>query len=162
MGIKPQAETPHCQVTKGLHIMRDRVQGHFTTRFNDFGGLIGSYCPFGPRERLGLQSGASEWDLGGTGSCKAMDGLLEGGAKHLDSVPNPYTLALMLIAHCLCMELYGIASYQITRRLAQELELEEEAELLSDFLELARSAHDKLILLTPEAFAIAQASGVPK
>ncbi len=70
----------------------------------------------------------------GKDKCKAIAGLIAGGDSHLESAKNPHTRDLMMVAHCLRIEHYEIAAYEITSRLADRLGLELEANLLNELM----------------------------
>lgn len=88
----------------------------------------------------------------GSDSCQAIRGLIAGGDSHLEAVEVPQTRDLMMIAHCLRIEHYEIAAYEITLCLAQQLGLMEEASLLSAILAEERSAASKLTEIQPVLF----------
>ena len=65
---------------------------------------------------------------------KAIAGLVEGGEEHLEEVREPHVRDMMMVAHCLRIEHYEIAAYEITSRLGERLGLEGEARRLRDNL----------------------------
>jgi len=83
---------------------------------------------------------------------KAMVGLIEGGHGHLRGVNEPRTRDLMMIAHCLRVEHYEIAAYEITVTLAERLGYGEEAETLNGILTQERAVASLLKDLEPEIF----------
>lgn len=89
--------------------------------------------------------------------CKAMQGLIEGGDEHLEQVDVPATRDLMLVAHCLRIEHYGIAAYTITARLAGQLQLQEEAAALQQIV--AERQHTAELLLKLESGLFLHAQG---
>jgi ferritin-like metal-binding protein YciE len=72
--------------------------------------------------------------------------LLEGGDSHLAAARMPATRDLMMIAHCLRIEHYEIAAYEITTRLAERLGLDLEGQALSELL----AEEDRVINLLHE------------
>lgn len=91
----------------------------------------------------------------GVDTCKAMEGLIAGGDAHLDRVEVASTRDLMIIAHCLRIEHYEMAAYNITSTLAQQLGLIEEAVVLKNILQQERRAGDDLARLQPVLFDFA-------
>ncbi len=91
----------------------------------------------------------------GGDTCKAMEGLIAGGDAHLDGVEVATTRDLMIIAHCLRIEHYEVAAYDITSALAQQLGLMEEALVLKNILRQERRTRDDLSRLQPVLFEIA-------
>lgn len=67
----------------------------------------------------------------GSDKCKAMEGLLKGGRKHLKQAKPGVVRDLLMTAHCGRIKNYEIAAYQFTMALADCLELAAEAEELS-------------------------------
>lgn len=96
----------------------------------------------------------------GGDKCKAMEGLIAGGNAHLDGVEVPQTRDLMLVAHCLRIEHYEIAGYGIALRLAQGLELKEEAAALESIIQEEKDAARGLQALEPVLFRIAMEGGL--
>jgi len=90
--------------------------------------------------------------------CKAIAGLIEGGEKHLKGVDVPETRDLMMIAHCLRVEHYEIAAYEITRRLGTQLGFNGDAKLLEAILIQEQEMATRLLTLEPGLFEIAQES----
>ena len=70
----------------------------------------------------------------GNDKCKAMAGLIEGGAEHLEEVRSPTTRDLMMIAHCLRIECYEMAAYEFTTLLSGRLGLKRDPEILCELL----------------------------
>jgi ferritin-like metal-binding protein YciE len=91
----------------------------------------------------------------GNDASKAIAGLIEGGSSHLEGVEDPSTRDLMVIAHCLRLEHYEIAAYDITSRLAGQLGWPEEAGILLGSLEQERAAAEGLLPLQPTVFEAA-------
>lgn len=91
----------------------------------------------------------------GDDRCMAITGLIEGGNAHLEAVEVPHTRDLMMIAHCLRIEYYEVAAYQITIRLAGRLGTKHETEILSELLEEERDMAHLLLKCEPELFNIA-------
>lgn len=94
----------------------------------------------------------------GNDKCKAMAGLIEGGTAHLNDVRSPHTRDLMMIAHCLRIEYYKMAAYEITTLLSERLGLMREPETLSGMLAEEKEIASSLTLLEPELFEIAYLS----
>jgi ferritin-like metal-binding protein YciE len=88
---------------------------------------------------------------------KAIEGLIEGGENHLESVANDGTRDLMVIAHCLRVHFYGIAAYDIAGRLAEQLGFGVEAGKLSDLMAEEERAAERLGALEPQVFETAAA-----
>lgn len=88
--------------------------------------------------------------------CKAIAGLIDGGEKHLQAVEHPLTRDLMMIAHCLRVQHYQIAAYEITSRLADCLLLPQEAGLLQSALRYESAFAADLLALQPRLFETAQ------
>lgn len=84
--------------------------------------------------------------------CKAMEGLIEGGEAHLRGVDEHATRDLMMVAHCLRVEHYETAAYEITRRLAERLGLQEDADLLGEILTEEQDAANLLLSMEPRLF----------
>jgi ferritin-like metal-binding protein YciE len=91
----------------------------------------------------------------GTDKCRAMEGLIAGGDAHLDGVDVPETRDLMIVAHASRIEHYEIAGYGIALRLAQRLELQEEALILQSILAEEREAARSLEELEPMLLELA-------
>ena len=91
----------------------------------------------------------------GSDKCKAIAGLIDGGAAHLASVEDPATRDLMMVAHCLRVEHYEIAAYEITARLAGQLGLAEEAGVLLALQAQEQATADGLLGLEPNLFETA-------
>lgn len=94
-------------------------------------------------------------DSPGHDKCKAMAGLVEGGEDHIAMVVDAATRDLMVVAHCLRVHHYGIAGYDIAGRLAERLDLAEDAELLTVLMAEEESVVAHLLALEPELFKIA-------
>lgn len=88
--------------------------------------------------------------------CKAIAGLIEGGETHLKGVDAPETRDLMMIAHCLRVEHYEIAAYEITSRLGEQLGFNAESRKLADTLAQETETAESLLAMEPRLFAIAQ------
>ncbi len=91
----------------------------------------------------------------GEDKCMAMAGLIEGGTAHLESVYSPQTRDLMMIAHCLRIEFYEMASYEFTTHLSGRLGLRREAVSLSELLEEEKEMAAALMRLEPDLFETA-------
>lgn len=90
--------------------------------------------------------------------CKAIAGLIEGGNAHLEAAGEPRTRDLMLVAHCLRVEHYEIAAYEITIRLAENLSMEREASILKESLEDETKILERLLEMEPRIFTEMQES----
>lgn len=93
----------------------------------------------------------------GEDTCKAMRGLIEGGEAHLKKVEHEPTRDLMMIAHCLRVEHYEIAAYQITQRLAQHLGLDSDVRILETLLDQETYTAAQLLALEPMIFTTEEA-----
>jgi ferritin-like metal-binding protein YciE len=91
----------------------------------------------------------------GSDKCKAMAGLIKGGRAHLKAVENPHVRDLMMIAHCLRIEQYEIAAYEITRSLAAKTGSARIAEVLDQLLAEEKRARDRCWELEPMVFELA-------
>jgi ferritin-like metal-binding protein YciE len=91
----------------------------------------------------------------GDDKCKAIAGLIEGGDAHLQSVGNHQIRDLMMIAHCMRIEHYEIAAYEITTDLASRLGMEDEAAMLGELLSQEKSMQNRLIEMQPYIFQTA-------
>jgi ferritin-like metal-binding protein YciE len=87
--------------------------------------------------------------------CKAIAGLIEGGHAHLEQVGDKCTRDLMLVAHCLRVEHYEIAAYEITVRLADRLGMYNEAVKLHEALAQEKKMAEALLELEPDLVRIA-------
>lgn len=90
--------------------------------------------------------------------CKAMAGLIEGGTSHLKAVENRATRDLMMIAHCLRVEHYETAAYEITGRLAHRLGFDRDAKELAEIRMEEEATAASLLAMEPRLFHIAQGS----
>ena len=63
-----------------------------------------------------------------------MKTLVDGGKAQLSTAPSVETRDLLLIVHCLRIEQYEMSAYEITARLAEQLGLLAEAEMLAECL----------------------------
>jgi ferritin-like metal-binding protein YciE len=88
----------------------------------------------------------------GTDESQAMAGLIEGGESHLEGVDDEVTRDLMMIAHCLRIEFYEIAAYEITLRLATKLGMQNEAKILKQLLAQEKRMAAALLELEPAIF----------
>lgn len=70
----------------------------------------------------------------GDDRCKAIEGLIEGGNKHLDEATDPQVVDLLLVAHCNRIKHYEIAAYSFTASLADCLGYKEDAAVLEQSL----------------------------
>ncbi|MCC5805637.1 MAG: ferritin-like domain-containing protein [Opitutales bacterium] len=68
----------------------------------------------------------------GGDTCKVIAGLIERGTTHLEAVEVPHTRDLIVIAHCLRIEHYEMAAYEITTRLAGGLGMMREPAILGE------------------------------
>ena len=88
----------------------------------------------------------------GGDTSKAMAGLIEGGNSHLAMVSHPGVRDLMMVAHCLRIEHYQMAAYEITTALASGIGFRAEAGVLGSLLELEEDAAAALETLEPRIF----------
>jgi ferritin-like metal-binding protein YciE len=93
--------------------------------------------------------------------CKAMQALLSSGDATLRTVNDRQTRDLMLVAHCLRIEHYEVAAYNITSWLARALHFDEETIILRDIMEEEREAAGMLHHLQPALFELATALPQP-
>ncbi|MFD0893747.1 DUF892 family protein [Luteolibacter ambystomatis] len=77
--------------------------------------------------------------------CKAMAGLISGGADHLKQAEPGETRDLLLIAHCSRVFSYLIAAYGISAALARRFGSEEEAAMLEMLLDERNEAIRRLM-----------------
>lgn len=84
--------------------------------------------------------------------CKAVAGLIEGGNAHLETASERQTRDLMLIAHCLRIEHYEIAAYEITIRLAENLGMDREARILRESFKDERKILERLLEMEQRIF----------
>lgn len=84
--------------------------------------------------------------------CGAIAGLIEGDSTHLQKVNNPDTRDLMIIAHCLRIEMYEVAAYTITGLLAHQLGYIPESESLVAILNEEKAMIQELLEVQPEVF----------
>jgi ferritin-like metal-binding protein YciE len=94
----------------------------------------------------------------GNDKCKAIAGLIEGGDAHLHSVGNFEIRDLMMIAHCLRIEHYEIAAYEITTSLASRLGMSLEAAILGELLSQEKRMKSRLMELEPYIYQAAPKS----
>lgn len=113
------------------------LAGHITRRAGDL-----QEC----RETAGAML-RSHGMVPGVDLCRAMKGLIAGGEAHLDEVRDPTTRDLMVVAHCLRMEAYGIAASTICLTLAARLGFAAESASLSAVLRDRESAAASLCAL---------------
>lgn len=66
--------------------------------------------------------------------CQAMTGLIEGGTRRIESAQCPRTRNLMMIGHCLRIEYYEMAAYQMTTFFSVRLGLKREPPVLRHLL----------------------------
>jgi len=67
----------------------------------------------------------------GNDVCKAMEGLIEGGNRHIAMAGDPIVKDLLLIAHCSRIAHYAIAAYGFTFAIAESSGLDPEAQVLA-------------------------------
>jgi len=91
----------------------------------------------------------------GNNACKGIEGLVEEGKAHIASVPEGGTRDLMIIAHVLRVLAYGNAAYEITSRLAGQLDLAGDAGVLMDLRQGGRRAAEDILALQPPIFETA-------
>lgn len=91
----------------------------------------------------------------GDETCMAMAGLIDGGTTHLEKVESPQTRDLMMIAHCLRIEHYELAAYEIAAVLAGRLGLMREPAILSELLTEEYAMATALMALEPALFEAA-------
>jgi ferritin-like metal-binding protein YciE len=121
--------------------LRATIQEHSSETTAQFSEIL---CIF---DRHGVPTGDDK--------CQAMSGLIQGGESHLEKVPNKATRDLMMIAHCLRIEHYELAAYEITRRLASRLGFMMEVGVLSELLEQEQRMAATLLQLEPDIFELA-------
>lgn len=88
----------------------------------------------------------------GNDKCKAIAGLIEGGNAHIASVADPGARDLMIIAHMLRVVAYGNAAYEITSRLAGQLDLAGDAGALLGLQQAGQRVAEDLLALQPHIF----------
>ena len=114
--------------------------------------LIAGHARQGARQRAEV-SAIFEWHGEAAGDrCKAMAGLIEGGAAHLEGVRSAHSRDLMMIAHCLRVNYYAMAAYEFTILLAGRLGLKREVGVLRRFLADEKKMAMALMLLEPGVF----------
>jgi ferritin-like metal-binding protein YciE len=91
----------------------------------------------------------------GEDKSKAIAGLIEGGTAHLEAVESPHTRDLMMVAHCLRVEYYEMASYEITILLSGQLGLLREPTILSELVAEEKEMANALMEIEPNLFEIA-------
>jgi ferritin-like metal-binding protein YciE len=91
----------------------------------------------------------------GEDKSKAIEGLIEGGTAHLEGVDSPQTRDLMMVAHCLRIEYYEIASYEISALLSGQLGLMREPTILSELMAEEKHMVAALMDFEPNLFEIA-------
>lgn len=89
------------------------------------------------------------------GKCKAMEGLIEGGTAHLEGVRPSHTRDLMMIGHCLRIEYYERAAYEMTTLLSGRLGLMREPKVLRELLAEEKDMAATLMQLEPDLFETA-------
>jgi ferritin-like metal-binding protein YciE len=78
------------------------------------------------------------------GKCEAMKGLIEEGKKLMEEDADEDVLDAVLIASAQKIEHYEIASYGTLRTYAEQLELDEQADLLQEILDEEKDTDDNL------------------
>lgn len=91
--------------------------------------------------------------------CKAMEGLIEGGDKHIDMAVGPLVTDLILTAHTNRIIHYKIAGYDVSAALAKELGVPGTDSLLVETLEEETAAAKGLAEAAAKAFTAAGWSG---
>lgn len=91
---------------------------------------------------------------GGNDVCKAMEGLLEGGRKHLGNVTDLKTRDMMMIAHLYRVQLYQVAGYSMALALAGLTIHPAEYELLFTLLHQERKSALTLSEIAVKAFGL--------
>ena len=87
--------------------------------------------------------------------CKAIAGLIDEATIHLEGVRCPQMRNLMMIAHCLRIEYYEMAAYEVTTLLSGRLGLMREPMILSDLLAEEKKMASALIQMEPALFEAA-------
>jgi ferritin-like metal-binding protein YciE len=87
--------------------------------------------------------------------CRAMAELLREGASRLESIRSPHTRDLMMLAHCLKIEHFEMADYELTSLLSGRLGLVREPEILSELFADEMEMAAALMELEPDIFSIA-------
>ena len=88
----------------------------------------------------------------GNDKCKAIEGLIKGGDKHLDQATDPQVIDLLLIAHCNRIKHYEIAAYSFAASLADCLGLQDDAELLEQSLQEEHAVKESLAQAAANVF----------
>jgi ferritin-like metal-binding protein YciE len=92
----------------------------------------------------------------GSDTCRAMAGLLKGGKAHLKSVKIPEVRDLMMIAHCLRIEQYEVAAYEVSLSIAEKIgTFDDIVAVLRRILAEERAVKNSLKELESEVFATA-------
>lgn len=87
--------------------------------------------------------------------CKAMAGLIEGGTMHIEGAQCPHTRNLMMIGHCLRIEYYEMAAYEMTTFLSVRLKLKRELPILRHLLSEEKDMAAALQRLEPDLLKVA-------
>lgn len=90
----------------------------------------------------------------GSDKCQAMAGMIEGGVRHMEAVQCPHTLNLMMIGHCLRIEYYEMAAYEMTTFLSIKLGLKREPPILRHRLAAEKNMAAALQRLEPELLKV--------
>ena len=91
--------------------------------------------------------------------CKAMEGLIEEGKELMDEEAADDVLDAGLIAAAQRVEHYEIAVYGTLRTYAEQLDLDEDAELLQESLDEEKEADEKLSELATECINVEAEGG---
>ncbi|WP_367871786.1 ferritin-like domain-containing protein [Luteolibacter sp. Populi] len=88
----------------------------------------------------------------GSDKCKAIEGLIKGGDKHLDEATDPQVIDLLLIAHCNRIKHYEIAAYSFAASLADCLGFQDDAQLLEQSLQEEHAVKEALAQTAANVF----------
>lgn len=138
------------QLSKGYPLLVARVYDHGLQK------VLSSHAEDTSAQQEALHAILKRYDISfKEDKSMAIEGLIEGGATHLDGVEYPPTRDLMMIAHCLRIEHYEMAAYGITARLASQLGYAYEAAALARLLAEHENAAKRLWDEEPRLFEAA-------